>query len=288
LDDYITYLTTVRRLSKNTIDSYKRDLNLFKDYLKKDLNCVSSKEIVKYLEYLSREGIKTTSIARKLISIKGFYSFLIENKTIDKDPSIGIEHPKIKKRLPKVLNIEEIDKLLEFKPENIFEHRDKSILELMYATGLRVSELVNLNISDIDLEQNIIKVFGKGSKERIIPLTDIATHYLNDYLVNYRPHLLKKTLSERLYIGNKGNSLTRQGVFQILKKIAKKQGLSKDFSPHTIRHSFATHLLEYGADLRSIQELLGHENVTTTQIYTHISNNAVKNEYINSHPHSKK
>lgn len=184
--------------------------------------------------------------------------------------------------------MEEIDKLLNFNAKTPLEYRNKAMLELMYATGLRVSELVNLEINDINIKDNYVKVFGKGKKERIVPMADITTKIMDEYINNYRPFLLKGYLTDKVFISSYGKGITRQGFFKILKKMAKEQGVEKDFSPHTLRHSFATHLLEYGADLRSIGEMLGHENIKTTQIYTHLSNNKKKEDYETYHPRNKK
>ena len=188
----------------------------------------------------------------------------------------------------KNLNEDEINKLLDIKCENALDYRNKAMLELMYSSGLRVSELLSLEVNDIDFEMNAVRCFGKGSKERIVPLDDIATIALKNYINVYRNTLLKNKSSNLLFLNAHGNSLSRQGFFKILKEIALEKGINKELSPHTIRHSFATHLINHGADLRSVQTLLGHENIKTTQIYTHISNNYVKEKYNETHPRSKK
>ena len=195
-----------------------------------------------------------------------------------------IELPKTKKSLPKVLTIEEVDKLLDITLKDAYSYRNKAMLELMYATGLRVSELVNLKIHDIDFINETVRTMGKGNKERIIPMGEIAIHYLKLYLEIYRSQLLKKDYTDDLLLNNHGKCMTRQGFFKILKKLAKEKDIKTSFSPHTLRHSFATHLLENGADLRSIQELLGHSSISTTGIYTHVSNEELKENY-KYHPH---
>lgn len=196
-----------------------------------------------------------------------------------------ISSPKREKHLPKVLSEEEIDKLLNIPLTDAFSYRNKAILEIMYATGLRVSELINLKVNDIDLNMALLKTLGKGSKERIIPLGDYALNYLKLYINEYRNQLIKRNLTDYLFLNNHGNKLTRQGLFKILNKLAREQGIKTEISPHTLRHSFATHLLNGGADLRSIQELLGHSDISTTQIYTHVSNQKLNEDYHKFHPH---
>ncbi len=193
--------------------------------------------------------------------------------------------PKLNKSLPKILTEDEVLKLLDIPLSDNFSYRNKAMLELMYATGLRVSELVNLKLQDIDLNEDIVRTFGKGSKERIIPIGEYAKEYLEKYIYEHRGLMLKKNNSEYLFLNNHGNKMTRQGFFKIIKKLANEKGIKKDISPHTLRHSFASHLLKYGADLRTIQELLGHSDISTTQIYTHITNEELKKNYENFHPH---
>ena len=198
-----------------------------------------------------------------------------------------INNPKTKKSLPKVLSEDEINSLLDIDLKSDFDFRNKAMLELMYSSGLRVSELINLNISDIDLENDTVKIFGKGSKERIIPLNDYAKEALKEYVVVHRKELFKHGENNYLFLNNHGNKMTRQGFFKILKKMANEKKIKTEFSPHTLRHSFATHLLKYGADLRSIQELLGHSDISSTQIYTHVTNEKLENDYKEYHPHGK-
>lgn len=212
----------------------------------------------------------------------------MKNNVINVNPCEKIESPKLKKSLPKTLNEEEINILLDIKPKTALEWRNKAMIELMYAAGLRVSELVELEVNDVNLKDNYVRVFGKGKKERIVPIADITTDILNEYISVYRNSLLKGYLTDKVFISSYGKGMTRQGFFKNLKKIAKEKGIKKDFSPHTLRHSFATHLLEHGADLRSIGELLGHENIKTTQIYTHVTNTKIKNDYNEFHPRNKK
>ena len=287
IKDYINHILIEKKLSNNTKDAYYNDLEKFYEYINKDIYDITSNDIRKYINYLSDEKISSKSISRKIVSIRTFYDYLVKNKKIDTNPCEKIESPKLQKSLPKTLNEEEINKLLDFKAENALEYRNKAMLELMYASGLRVSELVNLNVIDINLTDSYVKVFGKGKKERIVPFGDITTNVLDEYINIYRNSLLKGYLTDKLFISSYGKGITRQGFFKMLKDIAKKQGITKDFSPHTLRHSFATHLLHNGADLRSIGELLGHENIKTTQIYTHLSNNRIKKDYDEYHPRNK-
>jgi integrase/recombinase XerD len=195
-----------------------------------------------------------------------------------------VDNPRFYKKIPDVLSIEEVDILLNFKLETAFDYRNKAMIELMYATGLRVSELVNLNINDVDIEDSFVRCFGKGNKERIVPIGEVALKYLKIYIYNYRDSLKKKNLCSKLFLNNHGKVMTRQGFFKILKTIAKNQGIKKNITPHMLRHSFATHLLNNGADLRSIQLMLGHSNLSTTQIYTNINNETLKENYELYHP----
>ncbi|MDD4027689.1 MAG: site-specific tyrosine recombinase XerD [Bacilli bacterium] len=286
IEEFIDYIIIERGLSTNTSESYNRDLIKYDSFLNKSIDLVDYIDIEKYIEYLKKEGLSESTICRNIVSIKNFHKYVsrIYNK---KDPSETIERPKIKKRLPSVLSISDIDNILNINTINDFDYRNKAMLELMYATGLRVSELVNLNVNDVDIQNSVVRCFGKGSKERIIPIGDIAIDSIREYLER-RSSMLKGYITDYLFINNHGNKLTRQGFFKILKIIAKKQGVNKSFSPHTLRHSFATHLLENNVDLRIIQELLGHENISTTQVYTHLQNNLIKKNYDNYHPRSKK
>lgn len=290
LTDFIDYIFIEKKLSDNTKVSYQRDLLDYLKYLNdKKINTpdqIKVDHITKYIEYLGKT-ISSRSINRKIVSIKSFHKFMARENISKDNVSSNIDSPKIGKHLPKVLNVEEIDQLLSITLKTPFDYRNKAMLELMYATGLRVSELVNLRLDDINLEMAIVRCMGKGSKERMIPLGDVALHYLNSYINIYRKELLKKTQTNILFLNNHGKPLTRQGFFIVLKIIAKEKGIKREFSPHTLRHSFATHLIEYGADLRSVQELLGHSDIATTQIYTHIAQNKIKKDYDKFHPRGK-
>lgn len=289
IEEYINYIYIEKRLSANTKDAYKRDLVSFSTFLdNKKVNNIKSNDIRDYIKYLNDNNEKDKTIARKIVSIRTFFDYLMKNNVINVNPCEKIESPKLKKSLPKTLNEEEINILLDIKPKTALEWRNKAMIELMYAAGLRVSELVELEVNDVNLKDNYVRVFGKGKKERIVPMADITTDILNEYISVYRNSLLKGYLTDKVFISSYGKGMTRQGFFKNLKKIAKEKGIKKDFSPHTLRHSFATHLLEHGADLRSIGELLGHENIKTTQIYTHVTNTKIKNDYNEFHPRNKK
>lgn len=287
IEQYINYVLFERRLSKNTASSYKNDLNKFMIYLKSkhinSFNNLSKKDITNYLEYLNIEGVTTSSIARKLTTIKNFYTYLVKTEVISINIAESIERPKLRKKLPQVLTIEEVDSLLDIDLNTPFDYRNKAMLELLYGTGLRVSELLSLKIGDIDFSNCIVRCIGKGNKERIVPIGEYVIYYLNSYL-EYRPLLLKNKKSDYLFLNSRGDHLSRFSFFKILKNLLIKKGINKNISPHSLRHSFATHILEGGADLRSIQELLGHSDISTTKIYTHISNKQIKEDYEKFHP----
>ncbi len=282
--EYIKYLVMEKKLSENSVYSYYNDLVKISIYFKKSLRNLETKDIKKYLNSLNESD---RSIAHTITALKSFYKFLIINKKVSNNPMDLVKSPKLSKKIPKVLNIEEIDKLLNIKLENELDYRNKAMLELMYACGLRVSEIVQLKLTDIDLTNNMVKVFGKGSKERIIPIGEYASAALNIYINYYRNILLKNKISDYLFINSHGDQMSRVGFFKMLKNLALKEGIKRDFSPHTLRHSFATHLLNSGADLRSIQELLGHSSISTTQIYTHVSKENIRKDYDEYHPHGK-
>ena len=285
--DYMNYLSLERQLSPNTIDGYKRDLEDFYKFVNKSYKNINKNDIINYIGYLNKKvGAKT--INRHIVSIKNYFKYLEKNNIIGVNPTTDITGLKTPKKMPRVLSVEEIDKLLDIELKDAYSYRNKAMLELMYSSGLRVSELLNLTINNIDFDMNLVRIFGKGSKERIVPIDDIATKYLFDYINIYRVTLLRNKVSDLVFLNSRGNKLSRQGFFKILKEIAREKGIKKELSPHTLRHSFATHLLNNGADLRSIQTMLGHENIETTQIYTHVSNNYVKKNYEEAHPRSKR
>ena len=287
INDYINYLKIERQLSPNTIDSYTRDLEDFYKFTGKSYKFVVKDDFIDYIAYLNKK-ISARSINRHIVSIKNYFKFLERNNLISNNPTTEITGLKMPKKMPRILSEEDINNLLDLPLEDAYDYRNKAMLELMYSSGLRVSELLSLEVNNIDFNMNLVRVYGKGSKERIVPIDDIATKYLFEYINIYRNTLLKNKESDILFLNSRGSKLSRQGFFKILKEIAREKGIKKELSPHTIRHSFATHLLNNGADLRSIQTMLGHENIETTQIYTHVSNNYVKENYEAAHPRSKK
>lgn len=278
LSSYQTYLVTVKFLNvETTIESYILDIYKYLEYIKKDYHKTNNIDIYNYLKYLSDNKYSIYSVVRKISSIKSFYNYLSDESIYE--INLNIERPRFYKKLPHVLTIDEVDKLLDFKLETPFDYRNKAMLELMYATGLRVSELINLTYQNIDLENKIVRCYGKGNKERIVPVGNTAIKYLKIYLDEYRVALTKKTLCDNLFLNNHGKKLTRQGFFKMLKKQADTKGIKENITPHMLRHSFATHLLNNGADLRSIQLMLGHENISTTGIYTNVSKDKLKENY---------
>lgn len=278
LSRYQTYLITVKFLNKDTtINSYILDIYKYLEFLRKDYNKTNNQDIYNYLKHLSDKSYSIYSVVRKISSFKSFYNFLSEENIYEMN--LSIERPHFYQKLPHVLTIDEVDKLLDIELNTPYDYRNKAMLELMYATGLRVSELINLTPQNIDLENKIVRCYGKGNKERIVPMGNIACKYLRIYLEEYRNSLTKRTICDNLFLNNHGKKITRQGFFKNLKAIAEKQGIQENITPHMLRHSFATHLLNNGADLRSIQLLLGHENIKTTGIYTNISTEELKEKY---------
>ena len=287
LKQFRVYLLTEKHLSDNSISSYLLDIYkylLFQEKKNiKDPIKIKKENIIDYLGYLDKENYSIYSVVRKISSLRIFHHYL-ENTYHIKDVMNDIYNPRFYKKIPNVLSIEEVEKLLSFPLDTAFDYRNKAMLELMYATGLRVSELVNLDMTNIDLDTSIVRCFGKGSKERIVPIGEVALKYLKIYLNDYRDSLKKTYLCDKVFLNNHGKAITRQGFLKILKQIAKKVGIDKNITPHTLRHSFATHLLNNGADLRSIQIMLGHSNLSTTQIYTTINNDTLHENYNLYHP----
>lgn len=278
ISDFLSYLEVEANYSKNTINSYENDLNKFEEYYKsKDLLKITSKDIEKYIQTLS--DLAPTTVSHNISSLKTFYSYFLKQGRISNNPTDGIRSPKLGIHLPTYLTIDEVNKLLDIEVTDAFSSRNKAILELMYATGLRISEVISLEFKNIDYDECIIRVMGKGSKERIVPINDYAIKYLKEYIDNYRPELVKNEINNYIFLNNHGRMLTRQGIFKMIKNYAELKNIKKTIGPHTLRHTFATHLLENGADLRVIQELLGHSDISTTQIYTHLTKEALHNEY---------
>lgn len=283
LDNYQMHLITVKHINEDSSSySYTDDIYKYLEYIEnngiKDATKIKEKDLINYLKYLDDNNYEVSSVSRKIVSIKSFHSFLEETYHI---PNISqkITSPKFYRKLPDILSIEEVDNLLDIKTENAFDYRNKAMLELMYSSGLRVSELVSLTLNDIDIENKIVRCIGKGKKERIIPIGEYAIDFLKKYIEEYRPILKKNYYTESLFLNNHGKEMTRQGFFIIIKKIAKEKKIDKNITPHMLRHSFATHLLNNGADLRTIQEMLGHSNISTTQIYTNLTTDILKENY---------
>ncbi|KZZ86145.1 site-specific tyrosine recombinase XerD [Bacillus sp. SJS] len=290
LKDFIHYMVVERGLSHNTVVSYERDLKNYLLFLAgqelDSLNKVSRVHIIHFLKMLKESGKSSKTIARHIASIRAFHQFLLRERAVDQDPSVHIETPQVERTLPKVLSLEEVEKLMDTPLMNSpFGYRDKAMLELMYATGIRVSEMTELNLADVHLEMGFIRCFGKGSKERIVPIGRTAAGAIHDYLEKGRVKLAsRKETTDALFLNHHGKRITRQGFWKNLKKISLEAGIQKELTPHTLRHSFATHLLENGADLRAVQEMLGHADISTTQIYTHVTKTRLKDVYQQFHP----
>ena len=282
---YFDYLEYEKNLSKNTLMSYKEDLKDLYQYNKNYLK-LNDNEILKYLNTL--KDLSRRSVAHHITVLKSFYGFLVKENIIKINPCDKLIMPKLEANLPEYLTVSEVRLLLDIDLKKPKDYRNKAMLELMIATGLRVSELVNLQVSDVNFDDCFVRVLGKGKKERIVPVDDEALHYTKLYLDFYRNFLLKKKDSEYLFISSYGKKITRQSFFKLIKNECQKKGIKKEVSPHTLRHSFASILLKNGANIRVIQELLGHEDLKTTQIYTHLINEKLKKDYENYHPRSHK
>ncbi len=292
IKDFQLYLKNEKGSSKNTIDSYLRDIEQYAQFLLRYHGIKSPKDIERvhleaYMRSLKR-SISTKSMARKLTAIKSFHHFLMLEKEVSEDIAKSYKSPKIEKSLPKVLSVDEVVSILhQVDTSTDLGLRNQALLELIYGSGLRVSELLDIEMGDIHLNQGYIIVKGKGSKERMVPISDPSVIALRDYIIKSREHLLHQVKTSYLFVNQKGSRLSRQGFFKLLKKLAHDAGVETDCSPHTLRHSFATHLLENGMDLRTLQSLLGHEDISTTQIYTHISQKRIQEIYQQAHPRAK-
>lgn len=290
LQEYLAYLKLEKNLSEQSVSSYSSDISKFLKYILEqnvtDLNNISTELISKYFELMRDLGISSSSTSRYLSAVKGFFKYLSSQEYIEKDPVEILSTRITERKLPSVLSFLEIEVLLQ--SPNVKEKlglRDKAILELFYSCGLRVSELINLKISDLYFTDGVIRVLGKGSKQRIIPIGSSAVKWISKYMKTLRPLLEKKMKSENIiFLNNRGTKLSRMGVWKIVDKYVKESKIEKEFHPHTFRHSFATHLLEGGADLRAVQEMLGHADISTTQIYTHIDREFVKQMHKDFHP----
>lgn len=276
LENYRNYLKYERAYSDNTVGAYMNDLNKYEEFLKKDILESDTEDLERYLKYI--KNLESTTVAHKITSIKSYFNYNIKRGIVSVNPADKVSRPKLTKHLPEYLTEEEVGKLLDVEVKSPYDYRNKTILELLYSSGIRISELVNIKTPNYDSEECLIRIMGKGSKERIVPLGDYAVNIINDYMNNYRP-LINKKHTDYVFVNNRGDKISRQFIFKVIKKETLKKGIKKDISPHTLRHTFATHLLKNGADLRIIQELLGHENISTTQIYTHVTNNKLKSDY---------
>jgi len=294
LQQFVHHLAVERGLSRNTVESYERDLTGFLDYASREgLDPIRDSDrqlITAYMLHLRQQGKAASSAARALVSLRSFYRFLAQERLIERDPSRYMQSPRLPRRLPKAITVEEVDRLLNApRTDTPQGARDKAMLELLYATGMRVSELIGLDVGDVNLRMGYVRCVGKGSKERIIPMGRQAILHLEHYLTHMRPKLLTgRHAQQALFINRSGSRLTRQGFWKIIRKWADAAGIRTPLSPHTLRHSFATHLLENGADLRAVQEMLGHADISTTQIYTHVTRVRMKEVYDLAHPRAKR
>ncbi|MCC3656360.1 site-specific tyrosine recombinase XerD [Staphylococcus haemolyticus] len=289
IEEYLKFIQIEKGLSENTIGAYRRDLKKYQLYMQDQkiahIDFIDRQTIQECLGSLIDQGASAKSIARFISTIRSFHQFALREKYAAKDPTVLIETPKYEKKLPDVLDVEEVIQLLET-PDLTKNngYRDRTILELLYATGMRVTELIQIEIDDVNLIMGFVKVFGKGNKERIIPLGDTVIEYLDTYINNVRSQLLKKTVTNVLFLNLHGRPLTRQGIWKLIKQYGLRANINKTLTPHTLRHSFATHLLENGADLRAVQEMLGHSDISTTQLYTHVSKTQIRQMYNQFHP----
>jgi len=289
---FIDFIQYDKGLSANTQAAYRRDLDKFAEYLRKNYQVdrwedVNKRQIVKFLAWEMDQKAANSSVARSFSSIKGLFKFLVMEEYIGLNPTTDLETPKIKRKLPQVLTIEEVDKLME-QPNVLLTLglRDRAMLELMYGTGIRVSELLAMQLEDINIMAGFLRCLGKGRKERIIPVNQTSILWVERYLARSRNILLKGNIDRTLFLNAHGKKMSRQGFFKILALYGDKADIAKDLTPHTLRHSFATHLLENGADLRAVQEMLGHSDISTTQIYTHLTKSRLREVYHQCHPRS--
>lgn len=289
IEIFLDYLSVERGLAKNTIVSYKQDLNIYLDFLKSSSIDVLSKatrnDITNFMFFQKDKGISPNSISRRLAAIRMFHRFLLREKIVKSDPTSMVDSPKMHKKIPETLSLNEIELLLDQPDTRDYQGmRDKAILETLYATGMRVSEVVNLRLDNVNLDVGFLRCIGKGNKERVIPLGKKAINSVTKYLESSRQKILNKKQSDFLFVGRVGKKLSRQSMWKMIKRCAKLARIKKTIKPHIFRHSFATHLLERGADLRSVQEMLGHSNISTTQIYTHINKDRLKTIHRMFHP----
>jgi integrase/recombinase XerD len=291
IDEFMNYLSVERGLAKNTLLAYRRDLTKYIDYLSqkgvKASNSVSREHVSNFMYDLKKHDMTATSICRNLAAVKMFHRFLVRENLAKEDPTTLVDTPKLWQRIPSVLTQKEIESMIRAasgkKPQQV---RDQAILEIFYASGLRVSELSDLKTTSIDFDVGFVRAVGKGSKERLIPLGKKAREAVQKYLLKARPQLLKDQANNVLFLSRLGKRISRQSLWSVIKFYARKANIKKTIKPHTLRHTFATHLLEHGADLRSVQEMLGHSDISTTQIYTHVDKERLKSVHKQFHPRS--
>ena len=286
IDQFIDFYWLSTGASKNTLAAYRSDLKIFNKWLAgKSFISVKSKHIQEYFSDRQKNNIGSSTQARILTCLHSFYEYLLANQLIKKDPTEQLSQPKLEKKLPVFLNIQEVEKLLEApSSSSLFGQRDRAMLELLYSCGLRVSELINLSYHNINLKEEFMRIHGKGNKERVLPMGEMAIDYLMKYETNARPVLLKNGQSDSYFLSNRGRAMSRQNFFYIIKAYANQVGIDKPLSPHSLRHAFATHLVQKGADLRSVQLMLGHSDISSTQLYTHIQNTQLKAQHAKHHP----
>lgn len=295
IEDFLTYISSVKGYSDNTLAAYSNDLIQLADYLAKlsppvtAWGQVTRNTLINYILHLKERQYTSATVARKVAAVKSFFNFLADEDVVQDNPTENLESPKVRKRLPRILSRRQVEKLLAqpAKRSGAKALRDVALLELLDATGMRVSELVSLDLDDISLEMATVRVRGKGGKERIIPIHRQAVKALRTYLEKGRQAFLKEPEQTALFLNPRGTQLTRQGLWLIIKKYVQQAGIKEDVTPHTLRHSFATHLLEGGATLRDVQELLGHSNISTTQVYTHVSTQRLRETFDESHPRAR-
>lgn len=287
VENFLDFLQKDKKLSENTLQSYNRDIKLYGNYLETnnlDMLKTDEESIKTYLDSLKENGKAVSTVSRNLASLRSFYQYLYKTKFVTEDPTVNLESPKIERKPPKILSAEQVELLLEQpKCVDLKGYRDKAMLELVYATGIRVTELISLNIDDINLENGYIKCSNR-TKQRIIPIGNLAINALKDYVDKSREVLLKSDEDTALFVNMNGQRLTRQGFWKIIKQYKTQANIDVDITPHTLRHSFAVHLLENGAELRAIQEMLGHSDISSTQVYAQIEQNRIKDVYMKSHP----
>lgn len=288
IENFKMYLMLERNYSKLTTDEYIYEIKKFSNFFKNTyFKSINTNDILKYAKK-KFNNLEPSSINHQVSIIRSFYKYLVSEHNFKDNPADKIDLLKIPKKLPKYLTKNEMNSLLKIELNNALDYRNKAMIELMYASGLRVSEIINLELNNLDLDNALIRTFTKGNKERIVPINEISINYLKTYINEARSKIIKRKITNLLFTNNRGESLTTNGFRYILRRIKMNKNIDSYLTPHVIRHSFATHLLDNGADLRSIQELLGHENITTTEIYTHVSNEKLKENYKNAHPRARK